>query len=325
MPPAVSIESRVTTSLRALWPNLTGAPLFTRVSPSILVPMHVSIDSAPFEVWQTDKTEVPAILKVLEEDAVGVVPFSNIVAASAQAARHSIGPNLLASDADSATLLFEKLQSPDWVQARRDDLDDQDRLAAVISAKRSFHQTEKLALTRSPFDLVEIYMEIAHKIIREDGPLTQAQPICEILPWINYFRDAFQTAGTDVAPTHGENALSNIFLSPDNKVRLVDFDRAVNADPIYDLASFCLEVCHNDDEIQRIVSMYNQAPDPKLLARTRIYMIVDDFVWGLWALVGHYTSPRSNSIEFYKYAHKRFLRSQYWLKHWDIAAQLKQF
>jgi thiamine kinase-like enzyme len=140
-----------------------------------------------------------------------------------------------------------------------------------------------------------------------------------LLAWIGRIEQSFKAAGSDLGPIHGENALSNVMLGQGGATRLVDFDRATNADPHYDLAGFCLEFCSFYDQVDETVALYLGAPDSKVSARTALYMIVDDFLWGCWSLIEHYSSHRNTTIEFYKYALNRFFRCRYWLNRWDIA------
>lgn len=112
---------------------------------------------------------------------------------------------------------------------------------------------------------------------------------------------------------HGETTVSNILLGPGIAVLLVDFDRAVNADPFYDLGALSLDICRNDDERQEMLEMYCGHTGAALLARVKLYAIVDDFLWGCWALLAE-LSPAMRGPELLKYTSNRFLRDSHHLE-----------
>lgn len=303
-----------------------GMPLTaTRMLPSIAMPLHLALDAAPCVVAPSGGQEPIGFLKVYESEAASLVDFASTIAASLQAAELQLGPALLDSDESAGALLYSWLAPADWRMALRHDLDDENVLASVIAAKRTWHGSRKLARHRSPFETISSYLGVMNDVRLPDGQaLSELRIVRELRPWIGRLEAAFAAAGTDSGPIHGENTLSNIMLGSAGRVQLVDFDRAVNADPHYDLAGLCLELSSFKDEVDRIVERYLGASAAAVSARVCLYMIVDDFLWGCWAAINHFSSPRSGSVEFYKYAQNRFLRCRYWLSRWDADALSRQ-
>ena len=164
---------------------------------------------------------------------------------------------------------------------------------------------------------------LASPAAAKDEALRWPPQFQKISAWIDRIEQGLSAGGCDLGPIHGENTLSNLMVSDEN-VQLVDFDRAVNADPHYDLGAFCLEFCSFEDEVAAAVDLYLGAPDARVNARAQLYMIVDDFLWGCWALIAYHTSDRRGVVEFYKYAQNRFLRARYWLDRWDVDALLRR-
>lgn len=315
---------RAETIAISLVQNHSGVPECALVAPSIAVPMHLAIDAAPFSVSVLEGKEPLGLLKLYYQDALGISAFEDIVAASQKAAALGIAPALLNWDKENAALLYQWVSQADYKSVMRSDLDDEATLEAVLAAKSSLHKSSPFAVTRSPFDLVASYLEIAANIKGPNGAISEMKAVKELCPWVEHIGEAFLKAGVDVAPTHGENALSNIFVRADKDVKLVDFDRAVNADPLYDLASFCIEFCAFDEDLDRVLALYGTDRTAETEARLRLYMVVDDFVWGLWGLIEHFNSSRRGTVEFYKYAHNRFLRCGHWLSRWDIGALIRE-
>jgi Phosphotransferase enzyme family len=264
-------------------------------------------------------------LKLYAPDMIRFIDLDAAFAAARQAGELSIGPKMLADDSGHGAALFELLGFDVWRMAGRNDLHSRDVQAAVISAKRSWHRTPPLARTRSPFDIVRGYRAMIAGL-PASHPTAAPPPLAyhTLAAWTDRFEQAIVATGVDPAPIHGDNALSNVMLGPSGAVRLVDFDQAVNADPVYDLGAFCLEICSFEREIKAAVELYVGRSDRQVLARAKLYMIVDDFLWGCWALIAHWTSPRSGGIEFYKYSQNCFVRAMYWLGNWELEELTRQ-
>lgn len=315
---------RAEIALAAMAARMGHQLTLTRALPSIAMPLHLALDAAPFLVSDAASGAALGFLKVYEADAAPFIEFAAVVAASRQATALQLAPELLDIDEAAGAMLYALLPPADWRMARREDFDDDATLGAVLDAKRRFHRSASLPFARDPFETMAGYIAMMKGIPGPDGPLSDLPMIRELHPWVRRIHDGFRAAGHDIGPIHGENALSNIMLGPSGRVSLVDFDRAGNADPHVDLASFCLELCSFAEEVERIVELYHGSASTEVAARVRLYMIVDDFSWGCWALLQHFSSARSTSVEFYKYAQNRFMRCRYWLARWDVAALLRK-
>ena len=316
-------EARVKAALFAFATTVGTSPVHAVLTTPILMPMHLAVDAVPLIVSSSNADADSFFLKSYTDDAMEFVNLAATVAASEQANQLGIGPQLLAYHEPSSSLLYSLLPPKDWRMATRKDMDSSSTLEAVLAVKRAWHASSLLPLSRSPFETIARYCatieQLAASTVDSESRLHKPAGFQTLLAWISRIEQSFRASGTDVGPIHGENALSNVMLSQGDVIRLVDFDRATNADPHYDLAGLCLEFCSFYDQVEETVSLYLGAPDSKVSARTALYMIVDDFLWGCWSLIEHYSSHRSNTIEFYKYAQNRFLRCRYWLNRWDIA------
>ena len=92
---------------------------------------------------------------------------------------------------------------------------------------------------------------------------------------------------------------------------------------MYDLGALCVDYCRTEDDIDDFVSLYGGASESRG-ARTRLYMILEDFIWGCWGKVMHFRTQRRNEIEFHKYGENRLQRSEFYLTHWDIDALVRK-
>lgn len=285
--------------------------------PSIAMPMHLALDGESRTVEARGRS---VFVKAFREGALAPFTFAGAAEASLRAGEAGIAPRLLEADADAGVLFFEAAGA-EWRMALARDVQAPDAKSAVIAAKKALHSQKLLSRTLSPFDVARDYRArlVPHLAADAPSPLPfkGLVPFVAIEQWIDRIEEAFLAAGSDVGPIHGENTISNILLDPDHRVRLVDFDRAVNADPLYDLGALCLDLCRSEDERIKAIEMYAGAPDEAVLARVKLYGIVDDFLWGCWALLAE-INPQTSGPELFKYGSNRFVRLSHHLQQFDL-------
>lgn len=314
--PTTPDEQRVEDALSS-FKHLKGRPVqYEAAYPPIVMPMHLAIDADPYIVAANDPDE-KCFLKVYAEDMIDDINLDVAIKASQQAADGDLAPGVLDSSVEIGAILFELLDA-NWRPALASDLDDADIRANAIAAKRWWHENGKLGEAASPMQVARKFMGRLEQGASDGTPIKKPYGYATMVDWINRVDDALSAAGIPTAALHGENAASNIMIGSDRAVKLVDFDRTGTGDPMYDLGAFCLEFCQFDYQLIEALEMYNGSFDEKLFNRCKLYMIVDDFLWGCWGKTSHYNSYRKEAIEFYKYGEVRFTRCLHNINTWDI-------
>lgn len=291
------------------------------------MPMHLSVDSLCLEVGKGE--ELPCgLLKVVETDSLAFVDVDLAARASAAAALAGLSPRLEAHDSEDSAFFYEWLDTRTWRMAMREDLERAGLREAVIRALQRWHESPRLGRERPAFDTVRARLRCMESSSAEGRP-PAARPVmpmelCTIVDWLARIEAALLAAGADIAPVHGDNSLSNVMIDAGDRVRLVGWNHAADDDPHADLAGFCLEYAGFAEDVSEAVEIYAGRVDARIAARVRLHMIVQDALWGCWALALHVTSPRKERIEFYKYGRNRLLRARYWIDRWDLAALLRR-
>ena len=315
-------QERIDAALSAV-PRFNAArPTLGLPVPSLAMPMHLSLDSVSIPVEVAGGQGLFA--KAFRADALSPYTFDDTATGATAAGEAGIAPRLLAASAKEEVLVFERLGA-DWRMALAGDLRKPDVKSAVLAAKKRWHGLPRLARTLSPFEVVRDY---AARLQPHLDP-TSSFPIPfkgniafpQVMQWIARIEEALSASGVDTAPIHGENAASNVMIGPEGRILLVDFDRAVNADPMFDLGSLCLEFCRNDRERMEAVEIYTGTADRAVLARVKLYGIVDDFAWACWALLAQ-ANPSMAGPEWLKYASNRVIRMNYHLQTFDMCELL---
>jgi thiamine kinase-like enzyme len=256
-------------------------------------------------------------IKCLEPDMAGAIDAVAAYEGAMAAARQGVGPEVLFASVDRQVVGFRYLASP-WCSAWLGDFQNPDILAAVIAAKKAFHQAP--VLTR----IWDVFAEFRAWLDRADVTCTalpaDMPALTEVVAQI---KQAVTAAGFDLAPGHNDGQASNIMLGPDGAVMLVDFDCAGMSDPYYDLAAILGEVCLFDADWRAGIAMHDGACAESVLLRCLAYSVVDDLLWGLRGLVLSRTSPR-RGLEFLKYGEWRLLRARSALRDAKIPQRLHQ-
>lgn len=315
-------QQRIDAALSALPRFGAAKPTLGAPVPSLAMPMHLSLDSVSMPVEVADGQGLLA--KAFRADALRPYTFDDAAAGATAAGTAGIAPLLVAASTKEEVLVFERLGT-DWRMALAGDLRKPDVKSAVLAAKKKWHGQPRLAITLSPFEVARDYAARLqpHLDPASSFPIPFKGNIAfpQAMQWIARIEEALAASGTDTAPIHGENAASNVMIGPDGRILLVDFDRAVNADPMLDLGSLCLEFCRNDRERMEAVEIYTGTADRAALARVKLYGIVDDFAWACWALLAQ-VNPGMAGPEWLKYASNRLIRMNYHLQTFDMCVLL---
>ncbi len=312
--------------------NRTIASLSTRIPddnltvekvPPVAHPINRGLDGTSAVL--RDRLNGPAMfLKVFSEHTLSEIVFTDTCTAVQTASSLGIAPKIIESVESTGAILFEQLPD-DWtfgtVKAFRNPRPRQ----KAVECLKQFHGTSALTSTTSVFDRIRrLQRDIAafDAARRNDGAV-YPEFYHTMHDWVSRIDSAIGTAGHDLAPCRVENSLSNFLVSPADDVKLVDFDRAANADPFSDIGSFCNEVCRTDGDVEELVAAYSGAPKSSELARTKLYMIASAFHLGLWGIVSQYREP-GTEIEYFKYGQNQFFRCRAAVSRWDVGRLLHE-
>ena len=99
-------------------------------------------------------------------------------------------------------------------------------------------------------------------------------------------------------------------LNPENfiddgiRLWLIDWEYAGQSDPFFDLGNFRAEVPLSNDQEELVIKWYCGEVNYSRLCRMRLYKIIADLSWGLWAIVQSKVSRKD--FDFHQYGLARF-------------------
>lgn len=288
--------------------------------PAIAMPGHSGLDGLVRPVHIGEK---PCLAKTYHHDVLTPFTYDNAVASYTKAGQLDIGPNLMLSDAITESLFIEYLQDG-WRSGVVTDFKDKAMLEKLVVLKQQWHCDGCSSLDYSAFDVFETY-KAKWDALTQPLPMPSNTDITieYLSQLVAGIKKAFMAAGFDLAILHGENAMSNVMVSDDHTLKLVDFDRTTISDPMWDLAAMSLEVCTDDEDRNQLLEMYFGQSSVSLLARLKLYSLVDDAVWAMWALLGE-TNAYRKGPELYKYAANRLVRIRHHLSQFELSTLHKE-
>ncbi len=260
-------------------------------------------------------------LKVLNRDQRRWARFGNAVEMAKNAGNAGLSPRLVASDAATGAYLLERLDD-NWRPAIVRDLRADQARESILAATKALHGLPLIGRRESVIARISRLreaMDAGARNIETGAPIRVTPPegFGDMCATVDRIARGFAAASSDLAPCHVENSLSNFLLDPSGSVRLVDFDRAADGDPLSDVAALCNEYCRTDADVAQAVEIHVGHADPATLARVKLYMILSAFQWGMWGKLSHFTTDRPD-IEYFKYGENQLIRCAWHIANWDV-------
>lgn len=104
-------------------------------------------------------------------------------------------------------------------------------------------------------------------------------------------------------PCHNDTVPENFIVDGKGKAYLIDWEYSGMNDPSWDVAAYILESRLTEESIEYLVSSYYDEPRKEEILKIKGYMMVQDLLWTVWALIRHY-----NGDDFLDYCCYRYER-----------------
>jgi aminoglycoside/choline kinase family phosphotransferase len=272
--------------------------------PVLASPSWRGVDGLPLVVRDRASGET-LFIKQIHPDTAFYIDIPASFDAAVKAGEIGVGPRVLLADAAAGVLIMEDLSAEaGWRVAGLEKGYDPDFVAAVVAARRAYAAVAPLLREVDVFAEIESFyaMALAEKV-------TLPAETGWMVDMARYAASAMAGHSPARVPVQGDGNVSNILWHADGRVRLLDFDRAGNGDPLEDLASFFNEVFAFEPEAQQAFARLCPEAGATDFDRMRLYAYADDLRWGLIAAIQGTLSERREN-EFYKFANWRFVRAR---------------
>jgi len=187
--------------------------------------------------------------------------------------------------------------------------------ARIAHSLRLLHAGPRFLHDFDVFRLVDFYLGIVdvHAIPIPAGYRDR-------LAVVRRLERALLTRPLGTVPCHNDLVADN-YLDDGHLLRLVDYGYSGNNDPAFELGNTCRELSYDEPRIAELCAAYVGASSPCLLARVRLYMIMSDVVWTLWAAIQ--TRISRIAFDFSGYGLDRWARAEAALDSPQLASWLE--
>lgn len=105
-------------------------------------------------------------------------------------------------------------------------------------------------------------------------------------------------------PCHNDTVPENFIVDNSGRTYLIDWEYAGMNDPSWDVAAYILESKLPEESIEYFVlDYYGQLPTDEEVLKIKCFILAQDLLWTVWALIRHY-----NGDDFLDYCHIRYER-----------------
>lgn len=107
-------------------------------------------------------------------------------------------------------------------------------------------------------------------------------------------------------PCHNDTVPENFVVDDNGRTYLVDWEYSGMNDPSWDVAAYILESRLSEEAIEYfLLDYYGKALTPEEILKIKCYMVAQDLLWMVWAMVRHYSGD-----DFLDYCSVRYERFQ---------------
>lgn len=272
--------------------------------PVLASPSWRGVDGAPLLARDTE-TEATVFIKHIHADTAFYIDVPAAFDAAIKAGEAGVGPKVLAVDTEAGIMVSEDLSlAAGWRVCGLEKGYDPAFIEKVVEKRLAFAAVAPLKRKADVFADIETFFAITRK-----QDVTVPADTEWLVDLARFAAASITTTGTAAVPIHGDGNFSNILWNANGEIRLVDFDRAGNGDPLEDAGSFLVEAFAFEAEAREAFFRLYPGADEAGFNRLRTFGFADDLRWGLISAIQATTSMRKSN-EFYKFSNWRFLRAR---------------
>jgi thiamine kinase-like enzyme len=151
--------------------------------------------------------------------------------------------------------------------------------AKISQAIKRLHSGPRFLTDFNMFRLTEYYLDIC---IKKDIRIPNGYP--ERLPTIRLIEQALLVHPLPAQPCNNDLLAEN-YIYDGNSIRIIDYEYSGNNDPCFELGNTCQELQYNEIHISEVCETYFGSRRLDMISRMKLYMIMSDVGWALWAAI----------------------------------------
>ena len=192
------------------------------------------------------------------------------------AAGFGVGPQVLGYAAGEGISVVE------WIEGRTfeaADLDDSATLVRLAAACRRLHAAPRFVTDFDMFAIQQRYLAI----VLEHGYRVPSD-YESYAPLVEQIQRALEVHPQRTVPCHNDLLAANI-MDDGRQLWLIDYEYAGNNDPCFELGNIASESHLTTSRLAELVAAYFGHESPALTARARLWALMSNYGWTLWAAI----------------------------------------
>ena len=192
------------------------------------------------------------------------------------AASLGVGPAVLGYAAGRGVSVVE------WIDGRTfepSDLDDSANLTRLAATCRVLHSGPPFAGDFDMFEIQRRYLDLVRRHGYRMPTDYEAQQLV-----IDQIESALAMHPQHAVPCHNDLLAANI-MDDGERLWLIDYEYAGNNDPCFELGNIASEAHLSHDRLRELVSLYFGRDSAHLYARARLFALMSNYGWTLWASI----------------------------------------
>jgi thiamine kinase-like enzyme len=151
--------------------------------------------------------------------------------------------------------------------------------AKISQAIQCLHAGPRFLTDFNMFRLTEYYLDICKQFAIK---VPQGYP--DRLSTIKRVEQALAAKPLATVPCNNDLLAEN-YIYDGNHMRIIDYEYSGNNDPCFELGNTCQELKYDEHQIEEVCQTYFGSLRADMIARMKLYMIMSDVGWGLWAAI----------------------------------------
>lgn len=192
------------------------------------------------------------------------------------AAEAGVGPHVCYYLPEYQVMVLEFLEGSTMSNAS---LNAEGMPAKIAQAIRRLHAGPRFLTDFNMFRLTEYYLDICKK---QDIRIPNGYP--ERLHTIHRVEQALAVHPLATKPCNNDLLAEN-YIYDGSDMHIIDYEYSGNNDPCFELGNTCQELRYDETRITEVCEAYFGSPKVDLISRMKLYMIMSDVGWALWAAI----------------------------------------
>lgn len=217
---------------------------------------------------------------------------------TAAAAQAGVGAPVIEYLPGKGALVVGFLEGRTWDES---DVRDPANLPRIAEACRRLHRGPRFASAFDMFDIQAGYLAVC-----DERGFRLPPRYREFLPQVARMRAAMSLSPEASVPCNND-LLARNFIDSGDSLWLIDYEYAGNNEASFEIGNIWSESTLPDDLLEPLVTSYWGRRDPALVARARLWALMSQYGWTLWASIQ--SSVSTIDFDFWDWGMEKYDRA----------------